>query len=591
MLNPRGDERIMSFTLEDKVRWDNLSPSLKAKFKDIIIQEILNYLNNDDLAKLLGGLSYKNLPPKIGTVDDTKLLFTTTHGEKRPDSPGSLGTTDYQWFDENPWIKNRRNYEISVLNDCICLSLTNEFNRLSTMQYNTTSGIINGGERLVSTRYIVPKKEDTVLYSSAISKFTVDKMVQRTDLIDCEYDQLHSKYKFSYRYAETKDNSKHINQVIAYDIDKSNIDSMTNKSLNINILGNLKFWLNLKTSKANDFIDTLSNMKVLSINHAAISNKIIVILYPGSNLTKAEYDSFDGKFVVINIDPSNPDNINTSFINNCKSLYAHDTSDDSYYIDYMIPKNILYMGDNLFYLNLSDFIMKVSRPNSSSEYTCTKLDIFVPNNQVVKVDVTQIASMKNMPKNLSTIEQIGYSDKYGFFATFRYQKMNPKDSYVYINGIVSQKDTLDGGGPVANTDDVFNSNQGYLELYWAEVEIQEPVIPLKKAKFNTGEAHVFLGGRHTYMKKMKDDMELNNNCINYIYLSRHDKKDDLEVEVFDKALLKVSNPLRSGKPFSDPAMFETVLIATIEVFDNQVIKVIPYPIGDNYLYYNYDITH
>ena len=576
----------MSFTLEDKVGWDNLSPSLKAKFKDIIIQEILNYLNNDDLAKLLGGLSYKNLPPKIGTSDDTKLLFTTTHGEKRPNGPGSLGTVDYQWFNENPWIKNRRNAGACVLNDCMVLFLTNEFNKPSTMRYSVASGIINEKKRILNTRYLVPKKEDTVLTESAINKFTVDKLVQTSSSIDCEYDKLHNKYKFAYSYAETANGNRHLTQVIVYDIIKSNINSMTNKQLDINILGDLKFWLDLRTSKANEFINSHPNMKVLCTRYATISNKIITILYPGDNLTKTEYDSFDGKFIVVIIDPDNKNNIKTTYINSCKNLYKY--SGGSYYLNHT-KGNILYISENLFYINLFYCIIKISRSNDLSEYTCTKLDIFAPDNQIVNVDVTKITSMNNMHKNYSTIEQIGYSDKYGFFALFKHQKMNPRDPYIYINGILSQKDTLDNGTSIVNEDEVFNG-KGYLELYWAEVELQEVPIALKNAKFNIGDAHVFLGGRYTYMKK-KENIELNNNCINYIYLSRKDKKNELTVEVFDKALIKISNPIRGNKPYSDPTMFETVLIATIEVFDNQVIKVIPYPIGDNYLYLNFDITH
>lgn len=113
---------------------------------------------------------------------------------------------------------------------------------------------------------------------------------------------------------------------------------------------------------------------------------------------------------------------------------------------------------------------------------------------------------------------------------------------------------------------------------------------LKKAKASVGEGHVFLGGRYSWFKGKKD-IELKTDCTNYVYMSRKNKADDVTVEAFNKALLTISNPLRSNKPYSDPTMFETVLIGTIEVEGNQVIKVTPYPIGDNYLYLNFDITH
>lgn len=75
----------MSWTPEDKVIWDNLSPTLKAKFRDIVKDAIKNYLKDKGfLSDMLEKAFFINLPPKINTSDNTTLDITTVNGTKTP---------------------------------------------------------------------------------------------------------------------------------------------------------------------------------------------------------------------------------------------------------------------------------------------------------------------------------------------------------------------------------------------------------------------------------------------------------------------------------------------------------------------------
>ena len=108
----------------------------------------------------------------------------------------------------------------------------------------------------------------------------------------------------------------------------------------------------------------------------------------------------------------------------------------------------------------------------------------------------------------------------------------------------------------------------------------------KKAKCDIGGGQVFLGGKYSVFGGQKD-IELVDNKTTYFYLSRKNRAKEVTLEIYDKPLLGVSNPLKNDKPYSDPSMFETVLVAAIKVENNQVTKVNKYPIGDSYLYFNF----
>jgi hypothetical protein len=192
-------------------------------------------------------------------------------------------------------------------------------------------------------------------------------------------------------------------------------------------------------------------------------------------------------------------------------------------------------------------------------------------------------SKKNIPGSFSMVYD-GSGDRY----TLCFLPENTKAPIIRtVYGVIPSK---------INTWEYFNDNPTLTEYVYFDPASNYKGLDvtsdpnLKKAKASIGEGHVFLGGRYSWFKGKKD-IELTTDCINYVYLSRKNKADDVTVEAFDKALLKVSNPIRSNKPYSDPAMFETVLIGTVEVKGNQVTNVVPYPIGDNYLYLNFDITH
>lgn len=111
---------------------------------------------------------------------------------------------------------------------------------------------------------------------------------------------------------------------------------------------------------------------------------------------------------------------------------------------------------------------------------------------------------------------------------------------------------------------------------------------IKPAKCVIGKAEVFLGGKYSYMDK-NGPFDLTNNATTYFYLHRKNRAKGITLKKYDAPLpeSEVSNPIKAGKPYSDPYMFESVLVATVKVEGNQVINVTKYPIGDNYLYLNY----
>ena len=188
-------------------------------------------------------------------------------------------------------------------------------------------------------------------------------------------------------------------------------------------------------------------------------------------------------------------------------------------------------------------------------------------------------SKKNIPGSFSMTYD-GFGDGY----TLCFLPENTKAPIIRtVYGVIPSK---------INTWEYFNDNPTWTEYVYFDPAsnykgLDVTLNPnLKKAKLTIGEAHVFLGGRYSWMDK-KEDIELYNDCTNYIYLSRKNRADDVTVEVYNKSQYPALVCHKNGKPCADPTKFDTVLVATIEVSNNQVIKTTPYPVGDSYLHFNY----
>ena len=163
--------------------------------------------------------------------------------------------------------------------------------------------------------------------------------------------------------------------------------------------------------------------------------------------------------------------------------------------------------------------------------------------------------------------------------------------------MTSTRNPADPSMPEYTRDDLLLSDKAdYMQIYSFDKIIrpfktdtatpQPPSGNEKKAKCDIDGGQVFLGGKYSVFNGQKD-IELVDNKTTYFYLSRKNKTKEVTLEIYDKPLLGVSNPLKNDKPYSDPSMFETVLIAAIKVENNQVTKVNKYPIGDSYLYFNF----
>lgn len=114
----------------------------------------------------------------------------------------------------------------------------------------------------------------------------------------------------------------------------------------------------------------------------------------------------------------------------------------------------------------------------------------------------------------------------------------------------------------------------------------ENKVVIKPAKCTIGKAEVFLGGKYSYMDK-HGPFDLINDATTYFYLHRKNRAKGVTLKYSTTLESNISNPIHNNKPYSDPYMFESVLVASIKVEGNQVVGVTKYPIGDNYLYLNY----
>ena len=134
----------------------------------------------------------------------------------------------------------------------------------------------------------------------------------------------------------------------------------------------------------------------------------------------------------------------------------------------------------------------------------------------------------------------------------------------------------------------FMNNRYDVSIFNIRQKTKEEQVVIKPAKCIIGKAEVFLGGKYSYMDK-HGPFDLTNNSTTYFYLHRKNRAKGVTLKKYDKLLpeTEVSNPIKAGKPYSDPYMFESVLVAAIKVEGNQVVNVTKYPIGDNYLYLNY----
>jgi hypothetical protein len=224
-----------------------------------------------------------------------------------------------------------------------------------------------------------------------------------------------------------------------------------------------------------------------------------------------------------------------------------------------------------------------------------------------------------MPKTILEIGQIGWMNPREFYKdgdVFKSRAL--KQSVVNLYGLsydkargyylvdrqfssllkmTSTRNPADPSMPEYTRDDLLLSDKAdYRQIYSFDKIIrpfktdtatpQPPPGNEKRAKCDIGGEQVFLGGKYSVFNGQKD-IELVDNKTTYFYLSRKNRAKEVTLEIYDKPLLSVSNPLKNDKPYSDPSMFETVLVAAIKVENNRVTKVNKYPIGDSYLYFNF----
>lgn len=584
----------MAFTLEDKVRWDNLSPSLKDKFRAIILEEIKDYLQRKNLMQMLGGMSYKNLPPKIGTADDTVLALETVNGDKLPTSNGILGTANYEWLDENSkdWIKYRYIKNLFLIEDTITVQLTNHSGPIGVNDHSYNPyGIITKVKRVGSTRYMIPDMDHVVLANTISNQ----KFIKDLTLVNSEYDSQSNKQIYAYTYySKTSDNG--INQILIYDIKKEKVMSKTGIETEVYLLSDTSKYSMMVQGTALDTYIRSFNMDFLSAHYMPVSKRLYVVLAKPLIIT-ADFKNAEKRLVLLGINPDNTNDVTVSFIEGDR-FYSGIPSSQRFTINTFNIFNSMTIfkgAPDTIYVNTSGYSRyKLYDKNALDTYSVKYLSYNDIDRNPMPVDIKDIETMYNVAvydfgtRFHKESTQIGYSDKYGAFTTFGFWMFMPNNKIVSAIIIISQKDTL-GSGPDKSIDDTL-VGKGYLEIYWPEIDVEDKnsiSIPnLKKAKLTIGEAHVFLGGRYSWMDK-KEDIELYNDCTNYIYLSRKNRADDVTVEVYDKSQYPALVCHKNGKPCADPTKFDTVLVATIEVSDNQVVKTTPYPVGDSYLYFNY----
>ena len=211
----------------------------------------------------------------------------------------------------------------------------------------------------------------------------------------------------------------------------------------------------------------------------------------------------------------------------------------------------------------------------------------------------ELPLLNKYKRELKMIRQpvFGYNDRYGWFVKFELSES------CYICGynepgilIISSKDTLEGGSPY--TEEEFFSGKYYTEFYPRTIEYVEiieeddedsdPKNKRDKPGYEIAPTPVFLGGYYTDFPGASGD--LIDNAINYIYLYR-DKVKWREVKVEVTKTPYWIPPLKNNKPYSDPLKFDKVLIATVMVKNKKVVNKTLYPVGDNYLYLNFNIKH
>lgn len=209
------------------------------------------------------------------------------------------------------------------------------------------------------------------------------------------------------------------------------------------------------------------------------------------------------------------------------------------------------------------------------------------------------------PKAGKQIKQFGYNERYGWFIVIK----EPFGDYSGGNTafiIISSKDTLEKGRSLS-ANEFWNGMDGYAEIYINEpthVHVDDvinsiedassppPVLPpapkIEELTFTIKPIPVFLGGYYTDFAGASG--KLIDNAMNYIYLYR-DKVKWREVKVEVTKTPHWAPPMKNNKPYSDPLKFDKVLVATILVKNKNIVNKTLYPVGDNYLYLNFNINH
>nr|DAN42740.1 MAG TPA: hypothetical protein [Caudoviricetes sp.] len=209
------------------------------------------------------------------------------------------------------------------------------------------------------------------------------------------------------------------------------------------------------------------------------------------------------------------------------------------------------------------------------------------------------------PKAGNQIKQFGYNERYGWFIVIK----EPFGDYSGGNTafiIISSKDTLEKGRSLS-ANEFWNGMDGYAEIYMNEpthvyvddvinsiedASTPSPVLPpapkIEELSFTIKPIPVFLGGYYTDFAGASG--KLIDNAMNYIYLYR-DKVKWREVKVEVTKTPHWTPPMKNNKPYSDPLKFDKVLVATILIKNKNIVNKTLYPVGDNYLYLNFNIKH
>lgn len=261
-----------------------------------------------------------------------------------------------------------------------------------------------------------------------------------------------------------------------------------------------------------------------------------------------------------------------------------------------MTRSVMIKDDNTIYA----FVVHIVIKNDKYDSIDGMFVKYIKNGNTYKVE--ELPLLNKYKKNIAGVYPlIGYNDKYGWFIKFEFTLTPDFTSFEEYNErgilIISSKDTLENGKPY--TEEEFFNGKYYKEFYplkmtYTEIlkddsdKINEDNTEVTGLKYTIKPTPIFLGGYYTDLPETSGD--LIDNSTNYIYLYRDSAKwREVKVEVTKSPLW--APPVKNNKVYSDPLRFDKVLVAMAVVKDGKVISKTIYPVGDSYLYLNFEINH